>query len=275
MTAVSVKMLVGATLALSLSGVGVAGYQVFSGPQVGIASTASATQFRAGYGPVSIEDAPHNFYFTRAIYSSGGFRGSSWAVDYPQADLWIISVLRRLTGIDIYPSDNIVELTDPDLRRFPFLYAVEVGQMGLSPAEIQGLRDYLLAGGFLFADDFWGTREWQYFEYNIRQVLPEYEIVEIPMDHPIFSTYYAIDEIIQVPNVDNGRRGGRTDEGDNSEVPYCLGIFDEEGRLMVAIHFNTDLGDAWEWAELPDYPLPYSTYAYQVAANFIIYAMTH
>src|SRR5690606_9128942 len=179
----------------------------------------------------------HNFYFTRAMYAGGGrFRGSGWAVDYPEADLWIINVLNRLTGVDVSPYDNVVQLDDPNLRRFPFLYAVEVGSMGLSPAEVQGLRSYLLAGGFLMVDDFWGTWEWENFEYEIGQVLPEYEIVDIPLDHELFRSFYAIDEIVQVPNVGNGINvgfgapGARTSEQDGF-VPYCKGIFDEEGRL--------------------------------------------
>src|SRR5690606_4258778 len=129
----------------------------------------------------------HSFYFTRAIYGGGGnFRGSAWAVDYPDADLWIVNVLNRLTGVDVSPYDNLVQLDDPNLRKYPFLYAVEVGSMGLSPAEVQGLRNYLLAGGFLMADDFWGQYEWENFEYEIRRVLPEYDIVDIPLDHELF-----------------------------------------------------------------------------------------
>jgi hypothetical protein len=237
--------------------------------------------------PAEIQQAPggaflapslpenHSFYFTRLAYGGGGnFRGSRWSVDYPQADLWIINVLDRLTGIDVSPNYNVVQLDDPELRRFPFIYALEVGSMGLSPVEIQGLRDYLLAGGFLMIDDFWGSWEWENFEYEIRQVLPEYEIVELPLDHEIFSSYYQVDEIVQVPAIGNGVTYGSTHEQDGY-VPRCLGIFDDEGRLMVVINWNTDLGDAWEHAENPIYPLHFSTYAYQMAANFIIYAMTH
>lgn len=240
-------------------------------------------QYRGGSfrGAGSEGDVPHSFYFSRAAYSGGsGFRRSGWATDYPEADIWITNVLRRLTGVDVSPYDNVVRLDDPELRRFPFIYAVEVGSMGLSPAEVQGLREYLLAGGFLMVDDFWGSWEWANFEWEIRQVLPEYEIVEVPLDHEIFRSYYAIDEIVQVPNIGNGMAvgmgypGARTSEGDGI-IPRFLGIMDEKDRLMVVINWNTDLGDAWEHAEDSRYPLMYSTYAYQMAANFIIYAMTH
>lgn len=216
------------------------------------------------------EDATHNFYFTRGIYS-GSRR--SWATDAPEADRWITSVMRRLTLIDLYPYENFVALDDPELRRFPFLYLLEVGGMRLTEAEVEGLRNYILRGGFVMIDDFWGTYEWANWEREIRRVLPEHEIVEIPLTHEIFSTLYAVEEIVQVPSVGNAQRG-ITHEADGY-VPYVRGIFDEQGRLMVVINWNTDIGDAWEWAEAPYYPLQYSTYAYQVAANTFMYALTH
>lgn len=232
----------------------------------------SSSRFQApGEAPV------HSFYFSRAMYSGGGWgrrRGGSWATDYPKADIQFLTVLRRLTNVDAYPEDNAVRLDDPNLRRFPFLYAVEVGHMSLTDAEVQGLRDFLLAGGFMMTDDFWGTYEWRQFEEQMRRVFPEHPIVEIPRDHPIFNAFYEIPEIIQVPVVNQGVAGGPTHEQDGF-VAHCRGIFDDKGRLMVVINWNTDLGDAWEWAEVPRYPLKYSTYAYQLGANFIAYAMSH
>lgn len=220
---------------------------------------------------------PHSFYFTRAAYSGGG-RGwqriNSWATDYPKADQQFLTVLQRLANIDAYPMDNAVRLDDPELRRFPFLYALEVGFMDLTPPEVEGLRSYLLAGGFLMIDDFWGTNQWRNFEQQIGRVLPEYPIVDLPMDHPIFSAMYTIDEIIQVPTVDRGISGAPTFELDGV-VPHARGIFDEHGRLLVMINWNTDIGDAWEHAEHPQYPLKFSTYAFEIGTNAIIYAMTH
>ena len=217
----------------------------------------------------------HEFYFTRAAYSSfrGYGRRGSWATDYPKADRQFLTVLRRLTNLDAFAYENAVLLTDERLRRYPFLYALEVGYMALSPPEIEGLRTYLRAGGFLVIDDFWGTNQWLQFEYQMRQVFPLLPIVDLDLDHPVFGTFYDIDEILQVPAY--GRYwGGRTSELDGY-VPYVRGILDEEGRLMVIINWNTDLGDAWEWAEQPDYPLQYSTFAYQMGVNMIVYAMSH
>jgi hypothetical protein len=222
------------------------------------------------FAAVAAEAGRYNFYFTRGAYN--GTR-NSWRTDFPEADRWIANVLGRLTAVDVSPSENPVRLDDPELRRFPFLYMLEVGNMALRDHEVEALRSYLLAGGFVMIDDFWGSWQWANFENQIRQVLPEYEIVEIPMDHPIFSTFYQIDEVIQVPVVNSGISGGPTYEQDGY-VPRCLGIFDEHGRLMVMINWNTDIGDAWEHAEHPRYPVQYSTYAYQIAANTIIYALT-
>jgi hypothetical protein len=224
-----------------------------------------------------IEGIPREFYFSRAAYTGygRGRRGGSWATDYPKADQIFLSFIDRLlSNLDGYEHEHPILLDDPDLRRFPFLYAVEVGRMALRAPEIVGLRDYLLAGGFLVVDDFWGTRQWANFEHEIQAVLPGYEIVDLTLDHPIFTTFYEIEEIIQVPNVNNGIRGGPTHQSDGY-VPMFKGIHDETGRLMVAINWNTDLGDAWEWADNPRYPLKYSTFAYEMGVNMIVYAMSH
>ena len=219
----------------------------------------------------------HEFYFTRAAYSSGGGgwgrRRNSWATDYPKSDRQFLTVLQRLTNLDTFSFENAVLLTDENIRRYPFLYALEVGYMNLSEAEVEGLREYLMAGGFLVIDDFWGSYEWDVFEWNIKRVFPNLPIIDLDLEHPVFSTFYDIDEILQVPAY--GRFwGGATWERDGY-TPYVKGIEDEEGRLMVIINWNTDLGDAWEWAEQPDYPLQYSTFAFQMGVNMIIYAMSH
>jgi len=245
---------------------------------LGTAAVTPVVQMGDGADPAVAPERPHEFVFTRAIYSSGGpgrgWRGRSWATDYPKADRQFIALIQRLVGFDIAETERAIRLDDPELRRHPFLYAVEVGYMSLTDAEVRGLRDYLLAGGFLVVDDFWGSVEWRNFEREIRRVLPEYPIVDLPLDHPVFHTYYEIDEIVQVPGIGNALRGGRTWERDG-RVPAVRGILDEAGRLMVLIHWNTDLGDAWEWAEHPGYPLRYSSWAYELGANQILYAMSH
>lgn len=236
--------------------------------QIGRSPLLLAGTPQEGIGP------EHSFYFTRVIYNGWGWgRRASWRTDFPKADRQFLVVLRRLIDIDVYPDAHALRLDDPEIRRYPFLYALEVGRMDLTEPEVRNLRGYLLAGGFLVIDDFWGTREWANFERNIRRVLPGREIVDLPMDHPIFTTFYEIDEVLQVPSINN-IRWGRTWERDGFE-PFVKAILDDKGRVMVLINWNTDLGDAWEWAEQPDYPLKYSTYAFQMGVNFIVYAMSH
>lgn len=218
----------------------------------------------------------HEFYFTRAIYGelNQAAWGPRWQVDFPKADLQFLTALKRLTIVDGFEADNAMEIGTDAVRDYPFLYILEVGYLDLSEDEAKGLRDYLLAGGFMVVDDFWGSWEWDTFEYQMQLVLPEYEIVDIPMDHPVFHSFYDIEEIIQVPNIQLGREGGATHEYDG-RVPRVRGIFDEQGRLMVLVNWNTDLGDAWEWADDPTYPLRFSTYAYEIGINFVIYGMSY
>lgn len=226
----------------------------------------------------------HAFYWTRAVYSGDrgrrrGWGGASWATDFPKGDRQFLVVLKRLVRLDAYDWENAVSLADPELRRFPMIYAVEVGYMDLTPEEIHGLRDFLEAGGLLVVDDFWGSWQWAQFERNMRLVLPGRPIVDLPLSHPLFSSFYDIDEIKQVPNVGAARRityfgGGDTSEQDGY-YPYVRAILDDRGEIMVLINWNTDLGDAWEWAEDPMYPLEYSTYAYEMGANMIVYGMSH
>ena len=164
------------------------------------------------------------FHFTRAIYSGFGFGGygrrSSWATDYPKADRqFLMGVRRLLTHLDLSGEDNAIPLDDPELRRYPFLYAVEVGRMSLSDTEVEGLRNYLLAGGFLVVDDFWGSDQWEQFEGEMRRVLPGCRIVDLPPDHPLLSAFYDVKEMLQVPNIGNAMRGQTSERDGYTPVP--------------------------------------------------------
>lgn len=236
-----------------------------------------------GRGPGATASVPlHDFYFARVEYTDDGqFPGyKDWETDFPKADRQFLSVLTRLAKVDAYPQGLPVRLDDPDLRGLPYLYAVEVGHMDLTAAEAKQLREYLTAGGFLVVDDFWGSAEWGSFERQMKKVFPNRAIVDLPPGHAIFHAYYDIEQIEQVPNSGNaeaisrGDPGATTSESDGF-VPVVRGIFDDRGRLMVAINWNTDLGDGWEWAEQPTYPLRFSTYAMQIGVNMIVYAMSH
>ena len=219
------------------------------------------------------------FVFARLAYGSGmagyGRRGQSWRTDWPAADEKFMFGIDRLSNIRIVLDDYIsVRIMDPALFSYPFVYAVEVGHMELTQPEADQLREYMLRGGTLVVDDFWGTREWESFARNVRKIFPDKEVEQIPMSHPIFHTFYDIDHIMQIPNIRNGQSGYQTHERDGY-VPYCLGIFDDDRRPMMVVNYNTDLGDAWEWADDPYYPNEFSGMAYRMGINFIIYSMTH
>jgi hypothetical protein len=228
------------------------------------------------------EDEPPEFVFARLIYGSGrggfsfGFgRGGSWATDFPEADYKFMYGIRRLSNIRVQIQENPVAIMDPELFRYPFVYAVEVGRMFLSQPEAAQLREYLLRGGFLYADDFWGVDEWQNFVQQMRKIFPERTIEPIPLTHEVFHTFFDIDTIMQIPNINNGCSGRRTWEDPSDIRPGVFGIKDDIGRLMVLITYNSDLGDAWEWMDEPCYPELYSGQAYRMGLNFIIYSMTH
>jgi hypothetical protein len=231
----------------------------------------------------------HEFYFARAMYSEGGpygmfgyggdwlgDGGPGWSIDYPSADRHMMIVASRLSNLDACEWGQPISLADPDLRRFPFLYSLEWGRNAeLSEAEIQGLRSYLLAGGLLMLDDFWGSREWANVEYQVTRVMPERPIVDMPDDHVFFRAHYTIDEdLIQVPGYGGGIYGRGTTQRDGYD-PILKAVFDDDGRIMIIIFGNTDLGDALEHAEDPLYPLRFSTYASELFLNTIMYAMTY
>jgi hypothetical protein len=196
-------------------------------------------------------------------------------MDSPGADCKYMGGIQRLTNLHVYPNPNMIRITDPDLFQYPYAYMVEPGGLDLTDEEVRSLREYLLRGGFLHADDFWGLREKANFEYELRRVLPEYRMEVLPLSHEVFHTFFDIDQIIQIPGERAGCLGGRTYEVADDRDPRIYGISNEKGRLMVVVTYNSDLGDAWEYMDEACYPEKYSGQAYRLGMNFIVYAMTH
>ena len=220
----------------------------------------------------TIPGAAGEFYFSRLAYQNaqgmGGWRGGSWTTDYPDAEYHLLGGLSRLTRIATAADGVIVSLDNDDLMNYPWLYAVEVGRWYLSDAEAARLREYLLRGGFLMVDDFWGTYQWAVFLESMKRVFPGRPIIEIPEGDPLLHVLYDLDQRIQIP----GRSLTWEQDGD---TPHWRGIYDDQDRLMVAINFNMDMGDAWEHADDAWYPEPMTALAYRFAVNYVIYSMTH
>ena len=204
-----------------------------------------------------------------------GYRSAvNWTMDYPRSDRHLLQGIRRLTRIDTRSIEQVVDLDGgDDIYNWPSLYAVEVGHWSVPDDQAAQLRDYLLRGGFLMVDDFHGTFEWAVFLEGIKKIFPDREIVDLQNDDPIFHTIYDLDERFQVPGAQY-LRSGRTYEQDGFQA-HWRAIFDDRGRVMVAICHNMDLGDAWEWSDDPRYDEKFAGLAYRVAVNYWIYDLTH
>jgi len=228
------------------------------------------------------EQPQAEFQIARLIYtdSSGRMRGGWrpwWAIDWPEAECHITRGVRRLTRLDIADDSFRTRAFDPRLFDYPWLFAQQVGHWYLSQDEADQLREYLLRGGFLVVDDFHGEYEWAVFTESIYRVLPDGVIIDIPESDPLLHILYDLDQRTQIP----GRR--HLYRAANGEIkaelpggpPRWRGIYDDDGRLMVAINYNMDMGDAWEHADDPVYPEPMTALAYRFGVNYIVYAMTH
>ena len=214
------------------------------------------------------------FTFVRLKYTGTGWYGSGWRVDWPESDRNFIWHLRQATNIPVSPREKIISVGSPELFNYPFAYILEVGSLQLTDAEVENLREYLLRGGFIMVDDFHGGQEWRNFYRQLKRIFPDREPEDIPMSYPLFHCFFDINKVTQIPGL-RSLFSGRTYERFDGHPAYCRGVYDNRGRLMMMINFNTDLGDAWEHAADDFYPRRYSDMAYQMGINAVIYALTH
>jgi hypothetical protein len=229
------------------------------------------------------------FTFARIRYSreSYGYGHGGASTDCPDSDLNLSFRLQQMTSLLADPDGRVIDLTDLELFDYPWIYIVEAGSLGILDEEVPLLRRYLLNGGFLMVDDFWGDSEWENFYREIKRVFPERELEELSMDHPIFHCVFPITlskNQMQVPNYRDGEysqyNGGitweRGHDGDTRNVHFKA-IFDDKRRMMVMICHNTDNGDGWEReGEYHYYFKEFSEKkAYPLGINIIFYAMTH
>jgi hypothetical protein len=227
------------------------------------------------------------FTFVRVQYDSWGGRGrwgGGWATDWPDSDLNFSFRLQQLTSLKVNPEPIWMRLTDERLFDYPFIYLIEPGALVFSEEEVLALRRYLLNGGFLMVDDFWGDWEWQNFYEQLKRVFPDREPRELDVEKDeVFRCVYRLKEKPQVPSIQAawyGREQGITWEpghGGNTQEVHYKGLFDDKGRMMAIICHNTDLGDGWEReGEDPWYFHEFSEKkAYPMGINIVTYAMTH
>jgi hypothetical protein len=261
----------------------------------GVTVLLAAVQVQAQFGrrPVfarfaTLDDIDGRFQFCRVMFNNDG-RGDAdgnWAVDSPYADMNLTIRLAELTktSVSLQPSGDpnylVVRLTDDALFSCPFTMMTEVGDASISEGEAERLSEYLLKGGFLWADDFWGSYAWDWWERQLRKVLPaaQYPIVDLPGSHPLYSSQFAITKTPQIASIGSwrGMGGGTSERGSDSEVVHTRAIFNTDGQIMVLMTHNTDLGDSFEReAEDPQYFYTMSVPGYAFGVNTLLYALTH
>ena len=226
------------------------------------------------------------FHYCRDVYRQNPRGdGGSWLTDYPLADIDLSIRVSELTKIAVsfnqpgQPNHLIVRLTDDELFQCPVIIMQEVGRLFFSAEDAERLRTYLLKGGFLWVDDFWGSYAWDVWESEIRKVFPatDYPIVDLPSSHPLFHTMFDLTGVPQIPGIGTWLSGrGTSERGADSAVVHSRAIADAQGRVMVFMTHNTDVSDSWEReGEDPQYFYQFSIDGYRVAVNALLYAMTH
>jgi hypothetical protein len=227
------------------------------------------------------------FHFCRVAFRGNRYGdGGGWSVDYPRADINLSIRLSELTHTRVSfapggePNTLVAELTNESLFQCPFVMMTEVGAAFLTVEEAEALRNYLLKGGFLWADDFWGSYAWEAWANEFAKVLPpaQYPVRELPLDHAIFRSMFVMEKVPQIPSINfwAGSGGGTSERGSDSAVPHARAVIDSRQRIMALFTHNTDIGDSWEReADDPQYFITFGVDGYAFAVNVVLYALTH
>ena len=219
------------------------------------------------------------FTFVRLKWQSYRF-SDVWMTDFPDSELNFSFRLQQLTSMKVNPQPRWLEITSEELADYPFVYMLEVSSLQFSDEEAAALRKYLLNGGFLMVDDFWGEAAWRNFADEMKKVFPDREAIELPLEHPIFHCVYDLKEKPQIPGIDTAMQYKGTDitwEKSDAKEAHYKAIFDDKGRIMVVICHNTDLGDGWEREGEDEYYFRRFSekFAYPLGINIVFYAMTN
>ncbi|HEY6329421.1 MAG TPA: DUF4159 domain-containing protein [Blastocatellia bacterium] len=248
----------------------------------------SGTEYRKGTIPLPPDwNDKSEFVFARLMFPGGPLDGyqatgrftgdyhyglSLWTQDYPRADRHFLEAVRRLTRVNSRSVEQAVDLEDgDDAFNFPFLYAVQAGEWGLTENQGKILREFIDRGGFFIGDDFHGPDEWGEFEKRVHYAFPDRPIVDIPDKDAIFHTVYDLDDRYIIVGSEHLREGSKN----GGTVPRWVGVYDDKNRVVAAGWFNCDTGDSWEFADDPRYPEKYSALGIRLGVNYLVYAMTH
>ncbi len=239
----------------------------------------------------------HEFTFSRLIFADnpvavhelGDYVGfPHWQADCSDSDPHFISAIKRMTRININSDSQSISMLDAAIFDYPAIYMVEAGFASFTEFEAERMREYLLRGGFLLVDDFHGSYQWNKFRNWMNQIFPDREIVDLPRDHEVFHVHFDIENFVQIPGLralclnegatwerPMSKTGGVIESNTSRQDPAWRAILDDEDRVMVMINYNVDLGDAWEHADMEEYKSQYTSTAYRLGVNYLIYGMTH
>ena len=191
------------------------------------------------------------FSISRVHYGGGG----DWYSN-PSSIPNLLKFLMTNTKIKAENEENRIKLSDPELPTHPYLYLTGHGNIRLNDEEIIALRDHLLNGGFLHADDNYGLN--QSFVREMKRVFPNKDFVEIPHYHQVFHSYY---------DMPNGLPKIHEHDG---KPPQLFGLYNED-RIMVLYSYESDLGDGWEDAEVHNDSEQIRLKALQMGCNILEY----
>jgi hypothetical protein len=228
-----------------------------------------------------LPDKPLGFTFCRLRYENiRRARKSGWGDDYPQADYNFMVRLAELTTTPISRWNNgdpgfaNVTAMDPDLFRCPYLRMQNAANYDFSPEETARMHDYLLKGGFLWIDDNWDP-DFEYIRPNLMRIVPGAKIIDLPVEHPMFSIVYRVDPLPQIPSLGSWQRNRQDSEIGPSTVHY-YGVFDDHDRLLVLVSMNSDVSDSWEReGDNHDYFETFAAKGYALGVNVAVWVMTH
>ena len=222
---------------------------------------------------------PYDGRFTFARVKYRGFlcfmqQGPGWSHDYPRAEenfmriLGAVTSTRPFVGRGAIIGGNILALDDPELFKYPVAYLSEPGGWRPNEGEVTSLRNYLTKGGFLIVDDFeencTSGGDMMNFTTQLRRVLPNARLVQIPPTHAIFDSFFKIN--VQTLGAGRGR----------GTVWY--GVFqdnDPKKRLMLVANYMLDMGELMEYSDQGWSRVPTHNEAYKLGINYLIYALTH
>lgn len=213
-------------------------------------------------------------FITEDLRYRRAFVDEPWYIDAPAAEENLSRRIQAVTSIVVH-DPIVLTLDDPALFQHPWIYFVEPGNLKMTDRDVANLREFLLRGGSAMFDDFHGPYEWKNLEDELKRVFPERKIIEIQSPHPIYTCFYKIDEYPQIPGLGSFFSGRTWEKG--GFIPHLRAILDDDGRPMVLINWNTDMGDGVEWSNAAEYPgyIKYTAQAYRMFINEILYALTH